>query len=104
MPKLYITEFASLTNSAGVGHAQESAQAAKLPAIGTQVVTYTTASVQSQALGTDTRFVRVHTDGASHITAGDNPTATVNHARLAGDSTEYFGVTPGHKIAAIASV
>jgi hypothetical protein len=100
MAKLYVTEFQKM------GHAENSAdiggvpQVARLPALTTQVVTYTT-STASAAFGADTRFIRVHTDAACHILVADTPTATTSHLKMVADQTEYFAVTPGQKIAAV---
>ena len=90
MSSLYITE---LSNGAGA------LQAAQLPAIAEQKVTISGTSAQSAAFQQETRMIRVHTDVACHILVGSDPTATVAKLRMAADSVEYFGVTPGHKVA-----
>ena len=100
MAKLYITEFSSLQNAVGVGHAQESAQLPMLPPAASQVVTFTT-TTQSSALNAATRFVRFIADADCHIAVGANPTATTSGMKLISGQAEYFGVTPGHKIAAV---
>jgi len=95
---LTITEFGdSGTNRIPVG-----LPIAQLPAISTQQVTVAGASAQSAAFSADTRFVRLRTDTACRIVAGDNPTATTSDLSLDANQAEYFGVTPGQKLAVIA--
>lgn len=60
-------------------------------------------STQSAAFGSNTRLVRLHTDAACRVAFGENPTATANSMRLAANSTEFFGVIPGQKVAVITS-
>ena len=103
MAKLCITEFSGLQVASGVAHSAESAQAAMLPGA-TQVITFGGTSVASTAFSSATKLVRVHTDAACHITAGDSPTATAGDMRLGAGQTEYFGVVPGQKLAALAGV
>lgn len=97
MAKLFITEFQYLENSNDIGGVP---QAARLPGT-TQVVTYTTSSVQSAVFAATTRFVRVTSDSACCLAYGSNPTATTSGMRLPFDSVEYFGVTPGQRLAVI---
>lgn len=73
------------------------------PSIGNQQVSITGGSLQSAALSDITRFVRIHTDGAIRIAFGVNPTASAASQRMAANSTEFFGVQPGTKIAVIQS-
>lgn len=73
------------------------------PAAVFQQVTASGASAQSAPFGEGTRFVRVHTDAAVRIAIGPNPTASAATMRLGANSTEFFGVRPGHKLAAISS-
>lgn len=104
MAKLYITAFAGLETTPGVGQAGESAQIGRLPSLGTIIVTHTGTSVQSDPMPAGTKFVRVHTDAICHVTAGSAPTASAANMRMAADSTEYFGIAPGQRIAAITGV
>lgn len=101
MAFLYITEYEKQVLD-GMG---KPAPAALLPELTTQVVAITGASTQSAAVNPTTTLVRVHTDLACSIASGTNPTATTSKGRMAADSTEYFGVTPGQniKIAVIAN-
>ena len=98
MAKLYVTEFVGV---ASLPSTNEPTMAAKLPSLGTQVVTFTTASVQSVAFNANTRFVRVLADADTCIRGGSNPTAVTTDLRLSSGVPEYFGVNPGDKIAAI---
>ena len=75
--------------------------AGKEPAIASQQVTFTVSSVPSNAFNESTRFVRVHANGTCRIEFGSNPTASGTSMRMAAGATEYFGVTPGMKVAAI---
>lgn len=77
--------------------------AGKEPALLNQQVTIAVGSTQSAALSASTRFVRLHTDAACRIAFGGNPTAAATSQRMAAGQTEYFGVTPGTKIAVIQS-
>jgi len=99
MAKLYITEFKRMPNNrADIGGEP---QMATLPSLGTQVVTFTTTSVQSVAFGANTRFVRIQADADTCIRGGSNPTAVTTDMRITAGVPEYFGVNPGDKIAAI---
>lgn len=51
----------------------------------------------------NTKFVRVHTDVTIRIAFGASPTAAATSQRMVAGATEYFGVTPGIKMAAITS-
>ena len=97
MAKLFITEFQYLENANDIGGVP---QAARLPGT-TQVVTYTTASVQSAVFAATTRFVRLASDAPCCLAYGSNPTATTSGMRLPSEAVEYFGVTPGQRLAVI---
>ena len=98
MPTLYIAEAQKL----GSGPRQEGvAQAIQLPPLAEDTVAIGSESAQSDAFGANTNLIRVHTDAACHVLVGANPTATTANMRLAADTTEYFAVTPGNKIAVI---
>ena len=71
------------------------------PPLASQTVTIGGASVQSAAFNTDTKIVCVHTDAICSVEFGASPTATANSRRLAANSTEFFEVSVGHKIAVI---
>ena len=74
---------------------------ATMPPLAQQVVSITAGSIQSSAFGSTTYMVGVHTDAICSVEFGSNPTATATKRRLAAGTTEYFQVTPGHKIAVI---
>lgn len=48
-----------------------------------------------------TRFVRIHTTAAIRIAFGKTPTAAATSQRMAAGATEFFGVTPGLRVAVI---
>jgi hypothetical protein len=48
-------------------------------------------------------YVRIHVDAACRILFGPNPTASSASKRMAANTTEYFGVAPGHKVSIITS-
>ena len=96
MASLYISEYAELPDQRGhiilVG---------KEPAIASQKVTIGGSSTQSDAFQKETKFVRLNCDVACSVLFGADPTATASHARLSAGSTEFFGITKGHKLAVI---
>lgn len=96
MASLYISEYAAIQPTTG-----DYAQAAHEPALATQKVTVTGVSAQSAAFNAQTKFVRLHTDAICSVSFGSSPTATTSHLRMPTDSTEYFGVNPTDKVAAI---
>jgi hypothetical protein len=104
MSKLYISEYARVTQVSGPGTAV--LQAPEEPPIATQVVDFTSGAAQSAAFNAKTRFVRLHTDAICSVRFAANPTATVNDARLAAGQTELRGI-PGDgsatKVSAIAN-
>jgi len=97
MATLYITEFQYMENANDIGGVP---QIARLPGT-TQVVTFTTSSVQSNAFAETTRFVRIISDAPAAIAYGSNPTATTSSMKISANVAEYFGVTRGQKLAVI---
>jgi hypothetical protein len=77
--------------------------AGKEPSTVNQQVPVTGASLQSQPLLDTTRFVRVHTDTACRVEFGGSPVASASSKRMAAGQTEFFGVTPGMRVAVIQS-
>jgi hypothetical protein len=73
------------------------------PALTNQQLTAGGASTPSAAFGAATRFVRVHADEDVRIAFGANPVASAASPRMAANSTEYFGVVAGQKVAVIAT-
>lgn len=97
MSTLYITEFDALPIDTGLATPQTGA----LPPVAEQTRSISGSSAQSAAFNSRTRFVRLHASVACHVTVGANPTATTSSMKLPADSTEYFGVAAGHKVAVI---
>ena len=96
MAKLYITEFTDLgRNFSGLAMAAPSA-----PPVASQAVTFTT-TTQSAAFNDATKLIMVQADAVCSIEIGSDPTATTNSMRMAAGETRFYGVTPGHKIAAV---
>lgn len=98
MATLYITEHVGIREQGGV------VQAAQRPGLRQQTVAIGGSSTQcALAFKDDTRLLRVHTDAICSISIGTNPTATVTDSRMAANTTEYFSVRAGDKIAVIAN-
>jgi hypothetical protein len=80
---------------------------ARAPKVAQNNVQIAGASAQSAAFAATTTMIRVETDAICCIEIGADPTAIVLGAtmtqRFVAGQTEYFYVTPGHKIAVIAS-
>jgi hypothetical protein len=96
MAKLWVTEFSELPLDAKLA----APQMPMTPEVTTQSVTFTT-STQSAAFSAATRFVRIVADANCHVAFGANPTASTSSMRLTADASEFFGVVPGQKVAAI---
>ena len=98
MALVYISEYSALA----MGGQQ---QAAKGPPLVVQSpLAIGGGSLQSVAFSGATRYVRLNADSACNFAFGANPTATANVSeRLPANSTEYFGVNAGDKVAIIAA-
>jgi len=94
MAVLYISEYATIS----IPNAPIAAE----PSITTQTLAIG-AEVKSAAFNAQTRYVRIHTDAICSIAFGSSPTATTASMRLAAPQTEYFSVTPGHKVSVISN-
>lgn len=67
-----------------------------------QKVAYTgTAGTITNAVGSQTRKVRVMATTDAYIVIGSSPTATANDPPLPANSVEYFSINPGEKVSAI---
>lgn len=109
MALLYIAEFDTLATPSEGGNAQ----IARLTPIAEQTIAISGTSTQSAAFNKATRFIRVETDSICAIAGGANPTAVTESTtnatatgggiRLAANDKEYFGVTPGQKLAVIST-
>jgi hypothetical protein len=73
----------------------------EMPPLVSQRLTNGGASVQSAVFNSATRMIGVHTDAIISIAVGVNPTATTNDKRMAANTTEYFFVEAGQRIAVI---
>lgn len=93
--KMYITEFA------GALPLGNDASMLMVPAVVDQMVNTSASSAQSAAFNANTKVVRIHVDGIVSIKFGDNPTALTNNHRMAANTTEYFAVKAGQKVAGI---
>lgn len=93
MATVYITEYER--------QAPGPVPVALAPEITSQTVAIGGSSVQSNAFGATTTFIRVHCDAICSIALGANPTATAVKTRMSAGQTEYFGVRGGDKIAVI---
>jgi hypothetical protein len=67
------------------------------------VVTYTSSSVQSAAFGAQTHEIRVVCTSNAWINIGENPTASAGDGSIfmPAGLVEYFHVSPGQKVAVI---
>lgn len=89
MPKLYVTEYTD-----------GDIWSAKEPPVAEQAFTFGV-STQSDPFNTYTRLIRVHTDAICSVAISQNPTATTNSRRMAINTTEYWAVEGGFRIAAV---
>lgn len=101
MAVLYIAEYGQMAVGYNGGGAIAAPFESSLKAEQTVAIGGTT--TQSSAFSDTTVLIRVHTDAICSIAIGSNPTATTGKKRMAAGTTEYFGVTPGHKIAVISN-
>lgn len=108
MAILYITELETLGTPSEGGNCQ----VAHYPPVAEQTIAIGASSVASAAFNAATRFIRVETDAICAFDIRPAPTAVVSTTtaavapgtgRLNVGDREYFGVTPGHKIAVIAT-
>jgi len=103
MAILNVTEYSRLALDAD----GKAAEFGREPALAAQNKTFTDASVQTNALQTDTHLIRVVVDTDAYIAIGLNPTAAPGTTMLFADKPEYFGVPSvpidgaGFKVAAI---
>ena len=96
MATLYVTEYS--------GIADGSIQVPISPALKANNVAITANSVQSLEFTENTKLIRVHPDAICSVQITKNPTATTSSKRMAADTTEFFAVRPGDRIAVIANV
>lgn len=96
MAKIYISEHLYPTQ-----FVQASIPVVKMPALASQAVSFSASPSFSAPFSQVTRLVGVHSDTTCSIEFGEDPEVTTSSKRIAANSTEYFEVTPGHKIAVI---
>jgi hypothetical protein len=73
----------------------------EMPPLATLKITNGGTSTQGAVFNAATRMIGVHTDAIISIAVGVNPTATTNDKRMAANTTEYFFVEAGQRIAVI---
>ena len=95
---IYITEHPKPSIISGAPMA-----VAKMPALATQKIAIGGSSTQSASFSATTYMVGIATDAICSIEFGTNPTATANSKRMAANTTEYFEVDPGSKVAVISN-
>lgn len=95
-----ITEYAQLARDGAGG----TIPAGMEPAVVVQQIAESGISQQSAAFKGRTTVVRVHTDATIRVSFGENPSASGASMRMVANSTEFFGVRGGDKIAVIAAV
>jgi hypothetical protein len=97
MATLYVTEFTGpfVNRSTGLPMARGPKTAQNNQTIGGT-------STNGNAFAATTYMIRVHTDAICSVeVGGTSPTATAASSRMVAGQTEYYYVTPGHKIATI---
>ena len=87
MANLYITEF----SDSGITPNWQQIPVIQLPSLANQTVVFDSVSVQSAAVGTLTRLVRLMADANCFVTTGASPTA-VTQVPLVANVPEYFQV------------
>lgn len=99
MATLYLTEFTNL----GRDQQRVAVQIAG-PVIASQAIAFTTiGATSSAAFGAQTRFVRLHPDAICSVSLLSTVGASTGSMRMAADQTEYFAVSAGGKLSAIAN-
>ncbi len=73
----------------------------QMPPLASQTVAIGGTSTQSSAFNVKTVLVAIHTDAICSIEFAASPTALATSRRLAANTTEYFQVVAGHKVAVI---
>ena len=102
MTKLYVSEYARMTQASGPGNTV--VQAPEEPPLATQVVDYTAGAASSAAFNAKTRFVRLHTDAICSVAFGASPVATTAFPRLAAGQTEYRGIPTDGSAAKVSAI
>ncbi len=98
MATLYIAEYQQTKKLEG---REAAAIIDEASLVAEQTVSIGMSSTPSAAFNAGTNVIRVHTDAICSIVINANPTAAATNKRMAANTTEYFGVTPGWKLAVI---
>jgi hypothetical protein len=94
---VYVTEYKALARDGFNFHMAAGVE----PNVAEQVRTVSGASAQTAAFNAQTAFVMVHTTEIVCLKFGADPTAVTTSHRMGAGETRFYGVTPGHKLAAI---
>ena len=99
MATMLITEFSEVVRD-GAGNILP---LAKNPPVAEQSpVTVNATSAQSAAFNQNTHLVSIVCDGIAHLAFGVDPTASTSSTqKIEARTPQFFGVTPGHKVAAV---
>lgn len=99
MAKINVTEFRGIQS----WYTNASAQVpVNPPAVAAYDIAVSGTSAPSSAFDANTNVIRVQADSICAIIIGPGtPVALATSTRMVAGQTEYFGVVPGHKIAAI---
>lgn len=76
-------------------------QVAHMPPLLSENVTSSSSSAQSSAAPAYTEVVKVSTDTTVRVLTGSNPTALSTSVRVYANTTEYFTMKVGDKVAVI---
>lgn len=95
MAFLYVTQYG------GVSLGANGAQAPEEPPILAERIAIGATSVQSTVFSAGCELIEVHTDAICAVAIDASPTAVATSRRMAADTTRYYGVKPGQKIAVI---
>ena len=96
MASLYISEYTATSTNSGQG-----VPVMQEPGTDQSPVSISGSHAESAAFGTNTRWVRVHTDAICSVKFGSAPVATANNKRMIAGQTEYWAVFAGDKISVI---
>lgn len=102
MAKLYISEYKDIAYTYVSGSNEPLMIASETVAPKDSVVDFGSGEAKSAAFAPGTAFIRVWSDADVCIRIGIAPTATTSNKPLSAKTPEYFAVTPGHKLSAIA--
>lgn len=96
MATAYIREYSNLLRDEGGNAVQAGLEDGNQTG---QTVTFAI-STQSAAFQSNTRFIRITCDAEAFLDFGTNPTAVAaDGIQVQADVPEFFGVTPGQKVA-----